>query len=108
MREINPLQENQSMTDSENSLRTLKFEPEQSTDMESISAVDDFSTARILTSRRYTRTSASQYVGLIMCMTISLTAVLQHASLDLRGRVQQECPSGKKEICLANQIALLE
>lgn len=66
MREINLRQEIQSLTDSENSLRTLKFEPEQSTDMESISAVDDFSTARILTSRRYTRTSASQCVGLMM------------------------------------------
>jgi hypothetical protein len=27
----------------------------------------------------------------------SLTAVLQHASLDLRGCVQEECPSGKWE-----------
>lgn len=38
----------------------------------------------------------------------SLTAVLQHASLDLRGCVQDECPSGKKEICLAIRNALLE
>ncbi|KAF2501917.1 acyl-CoA dehydrogenase NM domain-like protein [Lophium mytilinum] len=39
--------------------------------------------------------------GNMVGMTISLTAVLQHASPDLNEEVQRDCLSGKKTICLA-------